>query len=140
MATEDQTETAERITHTEAYEIAKRYNRSHWRSAGERARYSIPADPRRDDDLRLYAYIKQNEARDAELARVKTQAARADAMEKACFQAVDDEPELPGEPGAEMRDLLSTVDGAINAMRAAVIVTKRNIRDRIRAAFSQLPK
>lgn len=70
MATEDQTETAERITHTEAYEIAKRYNRSHWRSAGERARYSIPADPRRDDDLRLYAYIKQNEARDAALARV----------------------------------------------------------------------
>ena len=55
------------ITHAEAREIANRYNNSHWRDkAGheEHARYTIPADPRRDDDLRLAAYIDQCEARD----------------------------------------------------------------------------
>jgi len=44
----------------EATEIARRYNASHFRKhadRGERARYSIPANPMRDDDLRLGAFI-----------------------------------------------------------------------------------
>lgn len=46
----------------EAHEIASRFNASHWRGkAGlkECARYSIPADPRRDDDIRLGAFIER---------------------------------------------------------------------------------
>lgn len=34
-----------------------RFNASHWNNPGEHARYSIPADPTRDDDLLLGAYI-----------------------------------------------------------------------------------
>jgi hypothetical protein len=54
------------VTHEEAKGIATRYNRSHWypKGEGERARYTIPADPRRDDDIRLEAYIAQQQARD----------------------------------------------------------------------------
>lgn len=39
--------------------MLSRFNSSHWKNATERARYSIPADPRRDDDIRLGAYIEQ---------------------------------------------------------------------------------
>ena len=51
------------ITHAEAEEIADRYHASHFRGRcgmGEEARYTIPADPKRDDDIRLQAYIAQN--------------------------------------------------------------------------------
>lgn len=52
------------VTHAEAREILGRFNNSHFRSCktGETARYSIPANPARDDDLRLLQYIKQCEA------------------------------------------------------------------------------
>jgi hypothetical protein len=53
------------VTHSEARKILSRFNASHWKhswpTGGEVARYSIPADPRRDDDIRLDAYIAQNE-------------------------------------------------------------------------------
>lgn len=53
------------VSTVEALEIASRYNTSHFRDrmpAGtEEARYSIPADPRRDDDIRLAAFIARAE-------------------------------------------------------------------------------
>ena len=45
----------------EAHEIATRFNNSHWKLEPY-ARYSIPANPRRDDDIRLSAFIKRAEA------------------------------------------------------------------------------
>lgn len=63
-----ETEVHDLITHAEAREILLRFNASHFSDAQrERARYSVPADPRRDDDLRLAAYIEQNESREKEL-------------------------------------------------------------------------
>jgi len=49
-------------TAEEAREILQRFNASHFRlSDREHARYSIPADHRRDDDLRLAAFIDRAE-------------------------------------------------------------------------------
>lgn len=60
------------VSHDEAQQILSRFNASHWRQPGqEPARYSIPADPQRDDDLRLSAYIAQQRARDAEVAALR---------------------------------------------------------------------
>ena len=53
------------ISHTEAFEILSRMCNSHFNNPGEHMRASIPANPRRDDDLRLHAYIKQQETKDA---------------------------------------------------------------------------
>lgn len=63
------------ISHDEARTIQIRFNNSHFRqkSSSERAHYSIPADPERDDDLLLIAYIKQQEAKDAELAALRAE-------------------------------------------------------------------
>lgn len=65
-------ERAGHVSCKEAYEIAGRYNASHFgshRDMGECARYTIPADPRRDDDIRLDAFVARVEMmeRDAEL-------------------------------------------------------------------------
>lgn len=53
------------VTHEEAHQILSRFNASHFRGRmgpnTEEARYTIPANPRRDDDIRLSAYIAQNE-------------------------------------------------------------------------------
>jgi len=49
---------------SEAKMILRRYNASHFHNRagmGEHARYSIPADPRRDDDIRLSRFIAQHE-------------------------------------------------------------------------------
>jgi|SRR5579862_2202137 len=53
------------ITHEEAREIVIRMCNSHFDNLGEHMRASIPADPKRDDDLRLAEYIRQQEAKDA---------------------------------------------------------------------------
>lgn len=51
------------VTADEAQEILDRFINSHWRNHGrydpeaESARFSIPADPRRDDDIRMSAFI-----------------------------------------------------------------------------------
>lgn len=75
-------EMAGRVTPEEARKILSRYNASHFRlkteevdDLGERryehARYSIPANPKRDDDIRLAAFIRQSEAqRDVMVAEV----------------------------------------------------------------------
>lgn len=47
------------VTHDEARAILTRFANSHFKNPGERARISIPADPKRDDDLRMAAYIVQ---------------------------------------------------------------------------------
>lgn len=54
------------VTHEEARGILRRFNASHWKAGnrptgGEVARYTIPADPKRDDDIRLSAYIARCE-------------------------------------------------------------------------------
>jgi hypothetical protein len=59
------------ITDDEARQILSRFNASHWRNPTEHARYSIPADPSRDDDIRLGAYIQQTAAMRAELEAVR---------------------------------------------------------------------
>ncbi len=60
------------VSCAEAREIAKRYNASHFsnhRDMGERARYTIPVDFRRDDDVRLSAFISQVEKAQEDAAR-----------------------------------------------------------------------
>lgn len=61
------------ISHDEASEMLTRFIASHFNgrmgSSGEHARITIPADPRRDDDLRLSAYIEQQRASTASLER-----------------------------------------------------------------------
>lgn len=58
---------SDRITHDEACQMLSRFNASHWNDGREKARYTIPADPSRDDDIRMKDYIEQNRARDAAL-------------------------------------------------------------------------
>jgi hypothetical protein len=51
------------VSRAEAREILHRFCNSHFnRPNSERPRITIPADPRRDDDLRMIAYIKQQSA------------------------------------------------------------------------------
>jgi hypothetical protein len=57
-----------KISHDEAHEILSRFNASHWNNDKEHARYSIPADPRRDDDLRMADYISQSRQLEVDLA------------------------------------------------------------------------
>lgn len=62
------------VSDEEARQISRRYNASHFRNhtdLGEQARYSIPADPKRDDDIRLSAYIEQTAALRASLAEAR---------------------------------------------------------------------
>jgi hypothetical protein len=59
---EEMARRAGRVSPEEAIQIARRYNASHFRNnrdMGECARYTIPADPTRDDDLRLGVFIHQ---------------------------------------------------------------------------------
>lgn len=57
----------EKITHSQARAIMGRFCNSHFNNPGEHARISIPADPTRDDDLRMMQYIEQNEKKIASL-------------------------------------------------------------------------
>lgn len=50
------------ISHEAARAIAHRFINGHFNNAGPHPIVSIPADPERDDDLRLLAYIDQCEA------------------------------------------------------------------------------
>lgn len=72
------------ITHEEARKIAYRFIHSHFDTEGERPTASIPADPKRDDDLRLLEYIEQQEAFHAGLmAQPDEQKIRNQALEEA---------------------------------------------------------
>lgn len=54
------------ISHDEAMEMISRMIHSHFnRTDAEHMRASIPANPKRDDDLRMIAYIKQQRMKDA---------------------------------------------------------------------------
>lgn len=55
------------ISHEEAGQMLARFCASHFDNSTEHARVSIPANPSRDDDLRLHAYIKQQRVKDARL-------------------------------------------------------------------------
>jgi len=68
-----QYEIAGEVSVEEAVEILRRYNASHWRgrAMGEVARYSIPANPRRDDDIRLGAFIRRAELAFEDVARLR---------------------------------------------------------------------
>jgi hypothetical protein len=60
------------ITDEEAREILSRFIASHFGDPQrEHARITIPADPRRDDDLRLAAYIEQTAAPTTPLQAIK---------------------------------------------------------------------
>jgi len=61
-------EVKDTVTAEEAKKMLSRFNASHWnRNDKERARYSIPANPRYDDDIRMGAFIEQTDARIREL-------------------------------------------------------------------------
>lgn len=72
---EELSERAGPVTAKEARESLSRFNASHFRTRdmGEQARYSIPANPKRDDDIRLGAYITQTEKLAEENAALKAQ-------------------------------------------------------------------
>jgi len=60
------------VTHDEANEILSRFIASHFRKDdAPRARFSIPVDESRDDDVLLDRYIKQNRERDERLDEIK---------------------------------------------------------------------
>lgn len=62
------------ISHDEAMEIVSRMVNSHFnRTNAEHMRTSIPANPKRDDDLRMIAYIKQQIMKDAIRATYKAE-------------------------------------------------------------------
>jgi hypothetical protein len=70
------------VTASEAREIAERYNRSHFRGHGagdgEYARYSIPVDAERDDDLGLEKFIEQYEVMEVALRTIARASCRCD--------------------------------------------------------------
>ena len=60
------------ISHDEAQEATLRLINSHFnnpRDTHEHARISIPANPDRDDDLILFAYIRQQRDKDIQRAQ-----------------------------------------------------------------------
>jgi hypothetical protein len=77
MNEDDVSKAAGFVSCAEARDILTRFNASHWRGkggVGETARYTIPADPKRDDDIRMGAFIDRAERmeRDIELlARIR---------------------------------------------------------------------
>lgn len=60
----------------EAREALQRFVDSHFDNPGEHARISIPANPRRDDDIRLSAFITRAEKAFAELDAAREEAAQ----------------------------------------------------------------
>lgn len=94
--TSDANKVLTELTPEEAREILIRYNTSHFDNPGEKARYSIPADPNRDDDLRLNRFIVQYEALRRQLAEARASAEAEHArmcMEKTARDEADAEVE-----------------------------------------------
>lgn len=71
MADRDDHAAAGHVSHDEADAILRRFNASHWNHLEEHARYSIPADPGRDDDIRLGAYIAAARETEADRDRLR---------------------------------------------------------------------
>jgi hypothetical protein len=61
------------VTTAEAHEILQRFINSHFHpiNKGDAARFSIPVNPKRDDDVRMTRFIQQQEEKDAELAALR---------------------------------------------------------------------
>lgn len=59
--TDSITDRAGVVSPAEAREILSRFCASHFRDTREHARISIPADPTRDDDIRMSVFIRQAE-------------------------------------------------------------------------------
>lgn len=62
MTIPTQAQTEATISHDEAKEIASRLIAGAFRREDKRPQFSIPANPDRDDDLRIMAYIEQQAA------------------------------------------------------------------------------
>lgn len=81
----------------EAIEISDRYHASHYREHlpdRERARYTIPANPRRDDDIRLTAFIARADRAFALVKRMRVfihKDAGVQISDPAEFEAIDGE-------------------------------------------------
>lgn len=81
----------------EAIEISGRYHASHYRDklpGRERARYTIPANPRRDDDIRLTAFIARADRAFALVKRMRVfihKDAGVQISDPAEFEAIDGE-------------------------------------------------
>lgn len=76
------------VTPAEAFEILARFCHSHFDGrkgdvGREKARISIPADPRRDDDLRMHAFIAQSAELRAEVERLTRERDEAEANVRA---------------------------------------------------------
>lgn len=101
------------VAHEEAHQILLRFCASHFRNGKEHARASIPANPRRDDDLRMGVYIRQQERKDAELERLQRIEAAA--------RAVSDKYREPynHDPSATVAHMAG-LDNAINALSSAL--------------------
>ena len=61
------------MTHEEARDAVGRFNASHWNNPGEKARYSIPARPDYDDDIRLMTYINASEQQSSRIAELEAE-------------------------------------------------------------------
>jgi hypothetical protein len=114
------------ITDEEAQKILSRFNASHWNNETEHARYSIPADPRRDDDIRLGAYIEQTRELRAQLATALQQCANVVTHARDALESLQETRWNPSGDIAQWRD--STPDGinfhhvtdAMTELRAAL--------------------
>ena len=106
------------VSHDEARAILSRFVNSHFKNPGEHARASIPADPKRDDDLRLAAYIAQRRDRERDLLA----AALLLAKEVRARRLLDDTPELDVDTkfGSPEQIRWSLASNAFLAARAAV--------------------
>ena len=79
------------VSVAEAHDILDRFIASHFRRDGcERARFSIPANPARDDDIRLSAFIEQSRPLRQELDRLRRSLGLPVDDDPAGFRELDD--------------------------------------------------
>ncbi len=99
------------VTPKEAKEILSRFNASHWRQPDkERARYTIPADGRRDDDIRMGAFIEHVEA----LVKAAEELLKWDSMRARC-EVADALDNLRGPASAEPSRPEASPDPAVQS-------------------------
>ena len=102
------------ISHAEAKQIAHRFFNSLFNRGGEKARISIPADFKRDDDIRLIAYIEQQQNLAAsDVARCEREEVEAWRLEKKLRS------DIKTEAGLEHINAVYTLNAARAATDAA---------------------
>ena len=87
--TDDINERCGPVDPAEAYEILARFVHSHFDDGREKARFSIPANPQWDDDLRLHAFIRQSSAICAANTALRTALAKAEAERDAAVKRAE---------------------------------------------------